>query len=784
MKTVKLAIKDFATPIIRKGDLAKEGGIMASDLGIEQHTKIQSRLIKTENYEKEYALSESFISDKYKFTLRGRIDGLFTDDTPIIEEIKCSFSIKRLKAKIEEDDEHPYKLQTLTYAHIYYLKTGILAKTRIRLVSLRDSKEELVNIDYSPTIFSKWMKKKLRRLVKIEKDYEKRIIRRKKMATKITFPFPNKRPLQSELMDVVENSSNKASQLMIQAPTGIGKTLGVMFPSLKNSLKRGASLIYLTPKNSQFHVAEDAAKRLQESGLGLKVVVLTAKSKICQKDDTICTPEYCEYAKSYYDKLQSNKIDTKLKKDKLLNKEYFSGCANEFELCPYELALEALEDADLIIGDYNHVFAIGASLRTYYENRKKKELCNLVIDEAHNLYSRMMDHYSPTLSHRELENFKKKELDCEKPIAQKFKRLIEKSIRLLKFYAPTPQKNQEIEVEFDTFNDLLLQAGSLLYEYYREKEKLEANDPVFGFYIYLSEFVNIFSTVAEETKILYRFTNSDEEITLLCCNPAKYIDPVLESFHSSTAFSATLKPFHFYRELSGFDEQCSFKEFPTSFPDENRKMVLIPQVSTTYRERDRYYDKIATAIQRISTLEKGHYVVYCPSFHYIDALMNKLEIDSENIYQQFPRMTPDELDDMSKRWSEPDTFSVTFAVQGGGLAEGIDVDSEHFKGVFIVGPALPQYNFERNILCQYYENKFKDGFNYAYIYPAMAKSIQAAGRVIRSEKKRGVIILLGRRFIQKEYSDTMPSYWYKKDIKELAISGILNNIKNFWELSK
>jgi DNA excision repair protein ERCC-2 len=250
---------------------------------------------------------------------------------------------------------------------------------------------------------------------------------------------------------------------------------------------------------------------------------------------------------------------------------------------------------------------------------------------------------------------------------------------------------------------------------------------------------------------------------------------------SVVGFSATLKPFQYYSDLMGFDStKVTTREFQSPFPKENRKLLVIPQISTKYSDRERNYGKIAEAISRITALRRGNYVVFFPSFDFLWKVKSLVSLPGFEILMQqreMPQAITEQYLNTLRANSNP---VILFAVQGGVFSEGVDYAGDMLIGTIIVGPALPTYDFERETLMRYYQRKYGDGNAYACIYPAMTKVVQSAGRVIRSQDERGLIVLLGRRFIEKDYVVAMPGDWYDKSVQELVSCSILSDIEQFW----
>jgi len=779
MPTLKLAVKDLALPILKRGSIRRSGLFNEPDIGAALHTVIQNSYKDDESYQREVHLTGEFQAGDYNFKISGRADGLFATETPLIEEIKTTFSSHALMKLLEDDAEHPYRLQTQVYGHLYYLKTGLIPQCRILVYSLVDQAQTFFEVAYDPADFQGWLRQKLQQLVEEEHRREKRRVRRIKLAENLAFPFAQSRPHQDALLAAVRDACVGGTSLMVQAPTGIGKTMGTLLPALKEATSRGSQLIYLAPKNAQFEVAVDAVKTLQEAGYPIKLLVLTAQSKMCLHDQTECQPEGCPYGQGYYDRLNEIKILDKARKQGLLDKSRLLQMGRRHQVCAYELSMEMIENADIIVGDYNYVFGHQAGLSRIFMDRPKGEAPNLVIDEAHNLYQRGMDYYSPSFEIRDIEAACATEVP--KDLEKKWKNLTQRILKLLDSQRPATKRSQVVALDVKKFEDIQSRLLGFFLDYLASVKELARHDRILQLYRSWNEFSIMLSLAEDESPVSWVFDQGGERLTITCCNASRHLKNRMAHFNSVVAFSATLKPANFYRQLSGFSEDTPFMEFPTAFPPENRKLLIIPQVSTAYRDRERNYSKIAEAISRLMAQEPGHYLAFFPSFQFIAALRPHLQLPDYRILCQESSMSADQAQNFILHLDQDEEPILILAVQGGMLAEGIDYDSPTLKGVFVVGPGIPSISYERDILRDYYERTFGHGFAYAYIYPGMAKSIQAAGRVIRSETKRGLVVLMDHRFVQPEYSTAMPSYWFHESPQELVQAGLLGIVKSFWK---
>jgi DNA excision repair protein ERCC-2 len=250
------------------------------------------------------------------------------------------------------------------------------------------------------------------------------------------------------------------------------------------------------------------------------------------------------------------------------------------------------------------------------------------------------------------------------------------------------------------------------------------------------------------------------------------------------AFSATLKPFTYYQELLGFPlAKTKQLEFSSPFKKENRKLLIIPQISTKYSDRSESAKKIAQVIEKVTSLKRGNYIALFPSFDFMFTVKAQLRMMDIEVLVQQRDMKQSQTQSYLEQLKSPYQATLLMGVQGGVFSEGVDFPGDMLIGAFIVGPALPNFDFEREQIRNYYDKRYGKGnaFNYAYVYPAMAKAIQSAGRVIRTEEDRGVIVLMDSRFLQSSYSETMPDGWFEDSPQELVSTQILKDVEGFWK---
>jgi len=793
MKLITVPLRDFALPAPLTGSIETHSGLgRAAAEGREIHTRVQRRAKADPAYQAEVPVCCLFEREGYCFRIDGRMDGIFRHDPPLIEEIKSGFAIGELSRTLSENPlDHPYCLQLLSYGYFHWREHLVVPRLRFHLVSTRNGASQELEISLDIPGYEQWLERRLVELVREAGLAEKRAARRRKTAASFAFPFPAPRPGQIDLIRAVEEGMAEGRPMLIQAPTGLGKTVGVLHPVLKEALARGQSLVYVTPKNSQHAVAEDAAGRFQQAGASIRSLTITARGKICFKEEPICNPEYCVFARDYHTKLRDNDILAILGRKRRLRSRTFRELGEQYQVCPFELQLDAAVDADMVICDYHYVFAprsgLGRLSGMVVDQIGKPDL---VIDEAHNLPGRAMEWYSPALSFQALEGmrgelerlpagFRDEALEmlgaCQQAIAGAGGAGSSRPLRI----DPLVGHFQELDDRLRAF----------LSRYLDSDLELRRQDPVLRLSQYWSEFCRALEIACDPERDEFFVTWNPHPagpvVKITCCDASAMLRDRFADYRQVVAFSATLKPFEYYARLSGLDPlTVKAVEFPSPFPRCHRKLLIIPQVSTRYSSRERNYARIADALERITVLRAGNYLVFLPSFEFLERVAALFRPpDGFMVLRQERSMKAGQIDSILEHLHGRSRPTIVFAVQGGSLSEGVDYAGEMLMGAFVIGPPLPNYDFEREQIRGYYQRRYGAGFEYAYTIPAMAKAVQAAGRVIRSETDRGLIVLMDSRFLEPAYSRAMPADWFETDASELVSGRILNDIARFWAAS-
>jgi DNA excision repair protein ERCC-2 len=790
MTRVTVSVRDFALPVPRVGSIELNSGYgrMPVD-GQEIHLNIQRRNAKADpKYQAEVKIEAEFERDGYLFVIGGRVDGLFAADPPRIEEIKSTFNTHELEKKLRKSPHHPYCLQLKTYGYFYYLEHKILPKLNFHLVSSRSFAAEDLPIALDIDEYESWFERRMGELVEETRRSEARSKRRRKIAAAFPFPFEQPRPGQVELIESIEDGMKERIRMLIQAPTGLGKTAGVLYPTLREAMTRGQGVLYVTPKSSQHSVAEDAVERFQDTGSKVRSLTITAKAKICFKNEPLCNPDYCEFAKDYYTKVHAAGLQDLLAKKKKLTSRVFRTIGEQYEVCPFELQLEAAKDVEVVIGDYNYAFGPRTAFSKLTDPSPGQEgHPNLVIDEAHNLYSRAMGYYSPEVSSYSLERMRKDVQALPPRFRADAEMLLDQCIATVAACRPEGVKqSMVIEAPADLFLAQDTDLRAFLSRYLESDVEIQPRDVVLRLCFYWSEFTAALDYVAHPKRpeffTTYRAFGAGGTVKITCCDASEMLKACYDEYDQVVGFSATLKPFDYYAKLSGLEpDKIKTAEFQSPFPKRRRKLLIIPEISTKYSERERNYGKIAEAISRIAALKVGNYFAFFPSFEFMERTLERfMPPDGFTVIQQTREMKADDIQAVVDHLRGQVAPALVFAVQGGVFSEGVDYPGETIIGAFVVGPPLPNFDLEREKMREYYQTHYGAGFDYAYSYPAMSKAVQAAGRVVRSETDRGLIVLMDNRFMTPNYSQSMPTDWFERSPAELVSRQILKEVSEFW----
>lgn len=775
---IRISVRSLVEFILREGDIDNRvSGSMEKDamlLGGKIHRKIQSRM--GTNYTAEVPLKIQMPCDGFVLQIEGRADGVLKDDGKVlIDEIKGILrSLEHLEAPV------PVHLaQAKCYAYIYAVQNSLKC-IDVQMTYCQMETEEIRRFcqEFEFQELQTWFQDLVTQYEKWAKfEIEWRNVRNDSIR-QIEFPFPY-REGQRDLVVSVYRTILRKKKLFIQAPTGVGKTMATVFPAVRAVGEGlGEKIFYLTAKTIMRTVAEQAFSLLKEKGLLYKTITLTAKEKICFCEEAECNPDACPYAKGHFDRVNDAVFDL-ITHSGDWSREVLEEQAKKHMVCPFEMSLDVSNWADAVICDYNYAFDPQAHLKRFFSESGKGEYLFL-IDEAHNLVERGREMYSASLYKEDLLEVRKL-VKAEDP-------------KLAKRLSECNQQFLELKRECEHYQILksvshialkLMNVLSKLEDYLEECKDAEKKKRVLDFYFAVRSFLNIHDIMDENYVIFSEMMEDGRfQIKLFCVNPAVNLQNYLEQGNSTIFFSATLLPVHYYKKLLSVEKDDYAVYAHSSFPQENKFLFIGTDVSTRYTRRgESTYQRFARYIAVMAEQKKGNYMAFFPSYRFLEEVHTCFlecvdhEVDS---ICQVSYMDEEQREEFLEEFEqEREKSLVAFCVMGGIFSEGIDLTDDKLIGAVIAGTGLPQVCTEREILKQYFNAADMDGFDYAYLYPGMNKVLQSAGRVIRTESDRGVILLLDDRFRAMRYREVFPREWQQYQLG--SVKNLEQEIRTFWE---
>ena len=728
----------------------------------------------------------------WSITVTGRVDGLSVDKEArvvAIEEVKSIHFDLELEALYRSEKLQRHLYQLLLYA--YFLSSQpdfaeFVFAPQLVLIDLVTGDTKLVDTEFDRDRVESTLHASLARLVEdLEISTALRAAKRA-FADTLQFPFGDMRQGQEEIVAHVARAIWQRDSLLVSAPTGIGKTMAVLFPAVRQSLKLGKKLFVLTSKTLQQDAAVKALEMLNDGSF--RVLRIRSKQKMCAHTEMICHEDFCPFAAKYSEKMRQSGLLTEI----VTSMSYFDPdltfeLAKSKEVCPFEVSLELIDQADVIVCDYNYIFDPYVGLKTYQQESDYSD-CVLVVDEAHNLVDRGRGYYSPELHEQAFEDIRRHMMtrNCWIEGWEDLLDVLTAHFHELASLLEGDVRQALCEPSRELFLEQRVEWERIVLEYIGWKidnRIAEEEDPLVDFYFKLVKFTNLLSETGDEFAHLIEKTNEGIKLKIFCKDPSKFLGKIFDSAHATVALSATLEPFEFYRKTLGFPEDRTAElSLPSPFPRANRKIVVVPEVDTTYKRRADHYEKIALTVADIADAGEGNFLALFPSYAFLREIAERMPPMQKRVMVQRNDMTDYErnaiLDILRDR---PKRGNLILAVSGGMYAEGVDYAGDMLSGVMVVGPALPQVSFEQELLKQYYDEQYGAGFEFAYLIPGMTRVVQSAGRVIRSESDIGVIALLCRRFTQESYTRYFPSDWYEDSPRELVSRKAASEIRSFFE---
>lgn len=781
---IHISVRNLVEFILRSGDI--DNRIAGADkdamlMGGKIHRKIQRRM--GAEYHAEVPLKYEVQCGGFTLSVEGRADGVIErPEGVVIDEIKGVFR----ELELMKEPVPVHLAQAKCYAYIY-ADAHDLKEIGIQMTYCNMDTEEIRRFQSVCTydVLKEWFLGVLgqyEKWARYEIEWKKK---RNDSIRQVQFPFEY-REGQKILAQSVYRTILRKKKLFIQAPTGVGKTISTVFPAVKAVGEGlGDKIFYLTAKTITRTVAWQAFELLREQCLRMKVLILTAKEKICFCEERNCNPDACPYAKGHYDRVNDAVYELITSSDEM-NREILEEQARKWKVCPHEMSLDVSVWVDAVVCDYNYVFDPNAHLRRFFGEGNKGEYLFL-IDEAHNLVERGRSMYSAEL-------YKEDFLKLKKLVKQKAPKLTKRLEECNRQMLALKRECPDYQV-LNSVSHVYIKLVSLLTEmerYLEECREEELRKEVLELYFAVRMFINIHDRLDENYMIYSELDEAGRfKVRLFCVNPAKCLQEFLDKGNSAVFFSATLLPIRYYKKLlsTSKEDYAIYAESP--FDPANRRILLGMDVSTKYTRRgSEMYRRYAGYLMQAAEARQGNYLAFFPSYRFMEEVYEEFilmleergtagETKGIDYIMQSQYMTEEEREIFLENFEENREQSlVGFCVMGGIFSEGIDLAEDKLIGALIVGTGLPQVCRERELLKMYFDARGLRGFDYAYLYPGMNKVLQSAGRVIRTDADRGIILLLDERFRDVRYQETFPREW--ADYGICRIEDVSEKVREFW----
>ena len=770
---IKVSVRNLIEFVMRSGDIDNSFKSMNSTIeGTKAHGKVQRSY--GDEYQSEFTLKHSIEYEDFTIQVQGRADGILTTSSEIVvDEIK---STTRDLKEIDENFNPLHWAQAKCYAYIYCIDNNLdEIGVQITYFHIETEEKKIIKKTFTLEELREYFYELIDKYVEWSKItfYWGEV--RDSSIKNLSFPFEDYREGQRELAVAAYKTVEEGKKLYASAPTGIGKTMSTLFPSLKAvGEKKAGKIFYLTAKTITREVPISSMKLLETEGLSAKTVVITAKDKICLNHETKCNPRDCTYAKGHFDRVNEAIIDI-FENENLISREVAIRYAEKHHVCPFEFVLDVSLWADVIVCDYNYVFDPNVYLKRFFEGIGDDYV--FLVDEAHNLVDRSREMFSAEINtesfERVLDIFKEKHIKIQKNLlkCKDTMEMIKGELSGLKEY----YRKEEISELYYPFKRSI----TLLEPWLIEEKSEERYEEVLELYFNLLKYIKISDLYDEHYVTYIREDGRDMIYKLYCVDSSYLLKEAFDRGRSSILFSATLNPMGYHMDLLGAKEGDYDIRLSSPFPRENLCLLVDSTISTKYRDREYTYIDVVKRIETFVRGKEGNYLIFFPSHSYKNIIYDLIIEKNKdlNIMMQLPSMNEVEREGFLEAFDEEEDL-IAFAVMGGIFSEGIDLVGEKLIGALVIGVGMPMISFERNIIKDYFNHIGENGFEYAYTYPGMNKVLQGAGRVIRSQDDKGAVLLIDSRYRTNKYKNLFPSEW--KDYQIVNDNNLSQSLQEFW----
>ncbi|MDB5989436.1 MAG: DinG family ATP-dependent helicase [Herbaspirillum sp.] len=729
--------------------------------GIAGHTVVTGR--RAAGYRTEVSLSGEF----GRLQVRGRADG-YDPAHNQLEEIK---TFRGDLDSMPDNHRHLHWAQVKIYGHLL-CHTESLSDINLALVyyDIGSGKETLLKQSLSADALRQYFEDQCGRFLAWAEQELAHRTERDLQLHRLSFPHPAFRPGQRQLAAAVYKTAAQGRCLLAQAPTGIGKTVGTLFPLLKAAPTQAIDKVfYLAAKTSGRKLALDALALIKNSApaLPLRVLEMVARDKACEHPDKACHGASCPLAKGFYDRLPQARSAAIA--GGAMDKTALREIASAHAVCPYYLSQDLARWSDVVVGDYNYYFDLGAMLHSLSVANQWR--VGVLVDEAHNMIERARKMYSAELDQRDLKTLRNTlgRAAAPAPAPALLKKALDRLNRQWNaLYKDQPADYQVHAAVAQPFLNALQYAIADITDYLSDHPSA-SDDGLQRFYFDALHFSRIaelfdchslFDIAKRGGKTGSNSAATTATLSLRNIVSAPFLAQRFGSAHSVALFSATLSPWHFYSDMLGLPDDTAWIDVASPFSAEQLSVQVIDRISTRYRHRDDSLAPIVGLIAAQYMQQPGNYLAFFSSYDYlqkVSTLLKRLH-PAIPILEQARQMDEAERERFLERFTHTSN-GIGFAVLGGSFAEGIDLPGQRLIGAFIATLGLPQINPVNEQIMQRMQTLFGHGYDYTYLYPGIQKVVQAAGRVIRSQQDRGVVYLIDDRFTQADVRCLLPPWW-------------------------
>ena len=789
-------------------DLANQSG----DIDSRRSFFSEEASVTSEIYEKIYRNSDAFCMYDRTFSLTHKYNGLYytvdsTADVIVKKEGRVRVDLISFVGGYEfYSPPKLSKLSKLKCDALFFAREKELDAVCMRLYYVCKSREETKIKFFEYFYHTEELQKHFESLIvkiapRAELICEKTTVSYPS-ARSCAFPYETLREGQEIMIRECYSKIKQGRRLFIQAPTGTGKTIAALYPAVR-ALGNGNvdKIFYLTSKASTRREAFKAASKIFEAGAKLRTITIGAKEQVCMcpsrlfsgSSASLCNPIDCSYAADYYSKAEAAIMELAHSGHGYTQRK-IAEVAKKHSVCPYELSLDLSELCDIIICDYNYVFDPAVYFRRYFSGSSIEggdgEKYVFLVDEAHNLVDRARDMYSAAIKNSAFEKIYSVIPEDEKDLNSIFEKIILVFRAQRKLCADTLTKDSKgNEFGFYISNTELSLFHKELDSFKKKCDqwiKKNREHPLWDKINNLISDVRKYLCIAEyfDSRFYnYIFINGNiTGVQIFCLDPSHILDKIMNRAVSTVMFSATLTPLDYFSQILGDDRNAEKVSLPSPFDPNNACVVIADYVSARYEDRadsiSRYVSVIAATVVGMA----GNYIAYFPSYECLEAVYKAFvkKYDKVDTIVQKRKMTMSEKEEFIDFFKDDqNVLRRGFCVLGGSFSEGIDLPGRKLIGTIIFGVGLPGLSNEKNILREYYDNQGECGYDYAYTFPGMNNVLQAAGRVIRRDDDKGVIVLADDRYGDEKYFSLFPEHWNNikkaENARELA-----QIIQKFW----